>query len=250
MKNRLSKKVIGLAVFAALANVAHAGVIFSENFDSYAAGSNLSGQGGWSGDALTVGPSAGLGSSSALGTTGSGGTLNFTAHGLAALSATKKTTLSYDAFAVSGSHDSGAFFSGAAGILGGWFLDVISGGWSFDARGLSGSLGDVQVFSATINKPVTLKIIVDPVALDVFGLGNFGSGFVETTHYSIDPTVLAKIDGVTIFEDYRGTLGVDIDNISVSIPDSTGGGGVPEPASLLLLSLGLATLVSTSRLRR
>lgn len=107
MKNRLSKKVIGLAVFAALANVAQAGVIFSENFDSYTAGSNLSGQGGWSGDALTVGPSTGLGSSSALGTTGSGGTLNYTTHGLAALTSTQKSTLRFYSSAISGSHNSG-----------------------------------------------------------------------------------------------------------------------------------------------
>jgi hypothetical protein len=253
MKKHLSKKTIVLAVFAALANVAHAGVIFSENFDSYTAGSNLSGQGGWSGDALTVGPSTGLGSSSALGTTGSGGTLNFTVHSLAALSLTQKTTLSYEAFAVDRSHDSGIMFTeglGGAQFRGGWFLDVNSGGWTFDARGLSGNVQPFQQHvGAVINKPIKLDLIIDPIALDVFGRGNFGSGFIETTHYSIDPTFLAKIDGITIFEDYRGTLGVDIDNISVSIPDPNGG-GVPEPTSLLLLSLGLAMLVSVSRVRR
>ena len=118
-------------------------------------------------------------------------------------------------------------------------------------RGLSGNVQPFQLHvGVAINKLIKLDLIIDPIALDVFGRGDFGSGFVETNHYSIDPTFLAKIDGVTIFEDYRGTFGVDIDNISISIPDPTGGGDVPEPASLLLIGLGLATLVSVSRLRR
>jgi hypothetical protein len=233
-------------IAAACAERASAGIIFSENFESYAPGSNIVGQGGWVADPAvpssvgTVNPGTFLPTKVLDGRAPTGpGQQNIVNHELS-IDPNAITTLTFDAYASTiptASRNADVFFRQAgsgtnqalwhtetAAHLGGpkWSLIVDAGFHvTFDVPG-------------GYDTPVRMGIVLDGIADEIYGLYDFGGGFLETPHYAVDPARLAMFDTVQILADHRsGVNGMEVDNILV-----VDNNAVPEPASWLLLTIG------------
>ena len=242
---------------------AHGAVLMSEDFESYAENSNLIGQGGWSGHDTLVATGSGLGSMSANGRIQpatppadmSVAVYSFTT----ALSNDGVYTLSYNAYAdsVTPSHNAGIYFadnSGANGgaLMAGWFaVDQSfsqqggSQGWRFDARGLTGNADNFQFLTGGYDTVSSFEVVIDAALGEVWGRADFGSGFIETTHYAVSAAQIESITGVALFQDHRNPTyytGAEFDNIKVE--------KVPAPASLLLIGLGMLGLAAHQRKRK
>ena len=241
----------GIVVSAfAVHGAAEATTLFADNFESYAPGSNLVGQGGWAALPSSTGGGVLLSNTGSLPTTVLDGLaptssgLEFIVHPFGTtISSAVTTVLKFNALGINAagvSHDSWAGLSGTTSadsldqsVV--WTIDASTGGWSFDIRQRQ-STGIVQSFAthAGYNLPAALAIFFDPIANEVWGTFDFGAGAQDTSHFSVLPTTLAAIDRVNLGFDFRGTRGIQLDNISVTT--------VPLPAAWVLLLGAVPTL--------
>ena len=242
-----------------LAGLVHGQVLFTENFESYTNGSNLFGQGGWTGqnsgpnEFIVVGNGTYL---SGIVAARRGETaifnISFGRHALSsALSTAQITTLSFDAWGTTdspASTNSGLGFirqsdSVFANPLASW--TAVATGWDLDLRGITGNAGDYLTGVVGFNIPVVFEIVIDGPAGQVYGRYNpNGAGFTQTASYAISPAMIASIDATILFIDYQTNVSrgvAEFDNISVQ--------AVPEPSTYALL-FGLAALVGTAIRRR
>lgn len=252
------RRTIELAVAASaiaaslVATPVAATTLFQEDFEAYAVGSNLTGQGGWVPDyvtsALSVGNGTFLPTKVLNGLAPTNGQLNYTARPLGfALDPNRITTLAYDAYASfgSGAHDT-VIGLGNASIqnftIGGpnWTLDRFSGGrWRFDVTSLTGNSADFILVAGGFDNLVTMRIVVDGLANEVYGVYDFGSGAQQTPHYAVTDAQIATLNEVGVVFDFRGTLGAELDNLRLFDNVSP---AVPEPGSALLIAASLGLL--------
>ena len=225
---------------------------FEEDFESYAEGSELDGQGGWTtnGSPLIVSTGGGIGSKVGNGRIVSqAGDFSLSLRELPAsapLDPTQVYSVSFDAFAHSMSpelsHNSGVFLYDEAGVhVVGWFAENNSNtptpnvSWVF-------TLGDcAEVIAGGFDNIVSLEIVLDPEKQQTFGRADFGAGVVETAPCPMPPDAFAAIAQVGILQDFRFTgsnfLGVEIDNIKATCSegDDTGTSNQPPVAVAGLL---------------
>lgn len=121
---------------------------------------------------------------------------------------------------------------------------IISGSyWKFNANNICYGTTADESYSlpadAGINELVHATIHIDALNNKVWGTLTHSGGTVETPHYSITGDRDQIIDSVLIFQDLRNMTtydeGVDVDNVVVAY--------VPEPATLTLLTAGLAFFI-------
>jgi hypothetical protein len=222
---------------------ARAAPLFTEDFESYAPGSNLVGQNGWvealgGGSLLTVANGTLL-PTQVLDGFAIGGGENMAKHAVP-INPSAITTLRFQAYATTAgpTHNSEVGFTSSGFGFGqpfaAWESSLLSGHpWEFDAAG-----NRFFVQQGGYDRPVSLEVVIDGVSDALYGRYNFGGGFIETPHVSVSPAQLATLNGVGLFVDHRGYPGMEIDNLRIF--DSR---RVPEPASLLLLGSGVAGLV-------
>jgi len=205
-----------------------------DDFEAYAPGTGIAGQGGWYAfrpdqAPIIVSTGSGLGTLVLNGgiRTGDGSYTDpnypFVLHSLSGpLIASGISTLSADAYAFSSyrSHGPGVgFFSADGGSYFGWeavwYLDP--GGtpkWGFSGAGI----GWISVFPGGFDQPVSLEVILDGLAGEVYGRLTHSAGSYETAHVAITPSQLASLTEVAIWEDYRDSLylGAEYDNVRVT----------------------------------
>jgi len=256
-----------LAALLVLPFTATGAVWFQDDFEAYAPGTNLIGQGGWVGTGINLVNSAThLSGTSLLGPPNSGlSQLNVFGHSVGgALSAGEIYTLSFSAYAQTTtpvSHSSGLGIGNTAATLTGSFANGAmwvpveyafnSFGWRFDARQLTGGSGDYVTLSGGYDAIENLEVVIDTLAMEVYGRYDFGSGLLDTVHYSITAAQLAGIDAVAGYADYRGQnygastpygktfSNAEYDNIQFA---SSAAANVPAPSVLTLLLAGLLAL--------
>ncbi|MEM9281835.1 MAG: hypothetical protein AAGA96_08415 [Verrucomicrobiota bacterium] len=130
------------------------------------------------------------------------------------LSSRQTYELSFRARSTIDSANSGLAFDGGTYGYAGWFA-TSGGGWSFDARFVTTDGGVTPIGNAP-NTNVYLTSVIDPIAGEVYGIYDFGSGPQETQRFTLDPTKLDDILGVYMYQDFRsGSNGVTIDDIVV-----------------------------------
>ena len=208
--------------------------MFADDFEAYARGTALPGQGGWHAHALTMAPvmlaaGNGLGSTvlSGITRTGDGSYTagNFPAmmHALPRrLRPADKATLSVDAYAFTShrSHAAGASLAAPdlsvfVGWQAAWYLvpDREQAKWRFDCPG--GSI----IFHGAFDELVRLEAIVDGAAGMTYGRITHSGGVFETPHCPITPTQIANLTEVVLTEDFRDSsyLGLEYDNVHVVI---------------------------------
>jgi len=206
--------------------------IFAENFEAYAQGSNISGQGGWVGNDIRVGVGNGLGSKALDGgiyVSPPGYMPSFTVNQFApgGLSQSHLYVLTFDAYARQWSHDAGVYFYAPThydqGLSIGWWVvgtiyTNVPLGWMFDARGLTGDENALQPMGIAVDRPVTLQVVLDPANGRAWGVADFGSGTVTTNQIYFDPSRVSGITGVIAHMDFRGLdwLDAELDNIVVN----------------------------------
>jgi hypothetical protein len=229
---------------------------FFEDFEAYALGSNLCGQGCWTVNPgamwpcrTLVGVGEGLGSNVSDGLLDTGSqSIALTFHPLPALHPQAITVLSFDIYAYSNvggasSHGSGiAFARFGNDHSGGWFVGDDGSGpkWMFDARGITNDPVSFEFVGSSgegYDRTIHGEVVLDGPNGEVYGRIDLGSGFVESTHYSIPSARIATVLGIHIDHDYRSfstSVGTEIDNIFVetvpAVPVIWGlGGGVGLP---------------------
>ncbi len=198
--------------------------LFEDDFQAYADRSNLSGQGGWTGDKMLVGERATLSSSVAAGQIDPGSLERAVLqHELPAFGAEGVLTLSFRGYAYENlplSDKSGIFLSAGSDGDVGWFASKGAGlVWRFDCRDLTGIVYDFEDVFGGYGKPVSLSVVIDFSAGDAYGVSDFGDGPRESAHVGLTREQAAALHSVVIVQDYQNpdqTLGADFDDIEVS----------------------------------
>ena len=200
---------------------AEAAIVFSENFESYTAGTDITGQGGWfHPDTLTepinVRNATGLPTQVLDGTFDARGipiepaSLGRVSNNLpATLSDTEKSVLTFDAYAQSGgptAHNTSVGLH-SAGLTTGvnWQIESPPQ-WIFTTPG-----GNEEFAMATIggfNEIVAAEIWIDPVTEKTWGVLTTGSGTFTTSKFSISAAQIASLTFVTALVDYRNFSGL------------------------------------------
>ena len=238
-----------LCVFMVFTLPASASLIFSEDFESYAPGSSLSGQGGWVGDMMYVNNGSYMTGSNVLDGRDDIGVNMFSVSRNsfgASLDNAAVSTMTFDAYATSSvpiTHASGVGLDNAAGgSLAAWFTgrDNATGllGWSFEVSGLLDTTAYVR-YGGGYDEIVTMGIVVDGIANEIYGTYSYASGgYGETTHYAVTDAQIDELNAAVIYVDYRPPTtstylgetyaGGEFDNLMV----------IPEPATLALIALG------------
>lgn len=252
--------VIGILIALFLCSTVYASeLIFSEDFESYVDGSNLSGQGGWEGGgwqgnhSMLVGFGTGLPSNTKAlhGRIDPGHNYDSYSRNLFPLlfDGLYLITLTFDAFAysetppytnVGGSHGSGIGFHQGDFNWGAMWMahsnpaahdnpEPNFQGWMFDARFLTGNSTALDWISDGYDQLVSMSIIIDLVNLELYGIADFGNnGVFETTHFDIIADRLSELNGVMVSQDYRlpYSSGAEFDNIilEVFLMDNDGDG--------------------------
>ncbi len=221
--------------------------LFTENFEAYSNGSNLAGQGGWSGcGSIPINAGSGLPTKVARVDSGSGGCssptgIAFISHLLgSSLGPNTITTLSFDAFAPVNSHNYALSLNSVQGTHG---IVIFT---NFNIPGWQITLQDTSTFiqiPGGLGMPVSFNLVVDQQAQIAYALYNFGSGTQTSATLSlVGHTELSQADAVSVFGDYRfGTLQGQFDNIVVSQTTT------PEPSSLWIAGFSLAGLLTLNR---
>lgn len=234
--------VLGISTALAFAGVNHvvAATLFAEDFESYAVGTNLIGQGGWFGgnDPVIVNNIGPLPTRVADGVNSiSGSFFGNASHAiLGGLPTDSVSTVTFDGFASNGSHDSWAGLSNtndgislSTSIT--WDINGFSSqgpvGWTFNIRQSTGPLLTRFSTGSGLGTPAKFTIIIDPMALQAWGTFDFGAGATETPHVAVAAGTIAALDAVNIGFDFRGTRGIQVDNIIAS--------SIPVPAALYLM---------------
>ena len=210
--------------------------LFSENFESYTSGSLINASGSkWNGDKIYVTNGSYMSGNVLNGRYDIGtDTMSIVYSELSrALTGEETVTMSFDAYATTDSPISHNQVIGlgvaedAAKVF--WNPaeeKVGSGMWRFDAHLLTGKASDYEDISGGYDTNVSMKIVVDGVNNEVYGVYNFGSGEHETTHYTVTEPDIEKLDAVYIYADFRSPTaastqygaafsGIELDNILV-----------------------------------
>ena len=243
--------ICALGVSMATSTAVRAVELFSENFEAYAEGSNLFGQGGWAdhpifgnfAEETLVGQGAGLGSKVSNGRINTGsGMFGYAVQPIAAPSSSDIYTLSFDAFAYSTepeSHvallgfvfDDGSLLTWQAGNNPDGDPPLINA-WRFTVDNVTGDHADNTFYQGGFDRPVQFEIVIDAVNLEFYGRYDFGAGFQSTPTFALTQSQVDELNGLCILNDYRrpnNYLGVELDNIllSRSGPDSDND-GIPD----------------------
>ena len=218
--------------------------LFSEDFESYSTPQLITERNGWSGDDGYVNNATYLSSRVFDGRYDIGSdTYSVIYNSLPRnLSTEERVVLSFDAYATTDfpfSHNT-AIGLGVAGDAGKVFWypaeDIPGAGkWRFDARGVTGVTGDYVEYAGGYDTAVTLKVVVDGINGEVYGLYDFGMGEQETTHYAVDGAAIEALNAVYLYADYRSPTAastsygtrfssIELDNLLVttSAADATG----------------------------
>jgi len=241
---------VAASLWAVGAPHASAATLFSEDFESYAAGSDLNGQGGWivqgfpgGPDAVPVNASASLPTKVLDGDSATGSYLNIATRAVGSpLPSDRMTMMSFDAYASSSSHNSWAGLNDSgAGVLGNaaiWERDLDA--WRLSVF-QSGSVRVDHDIGAVLGA-IKFALFFDPSTQQVWGTYNDGSGTVSTPHFVFLAASISLLDTVHVGVDLRSTRGIELDNILVS--------SVPEPATALLFFAALPALAMVVRRRK
>ncbi|MFO1515249.1 MAG: hypothetical protein U1F83_20505 [Verrucomicrobiota bacterium] len=222
-----------------VANPGQAQTLFSEDFESYQAGTQLGGQGGW-GASLKVGFSTNLNS---IVLDGRQPIINDSGWGMAGhlvnrpLRTNEITRFIFTAFATTVppiATNSGMYLS----VVGygpnlGWFVRTVPGGpgWTFDARPVTHQSGSYVDVLGGYDAPVNLGVVIDGPAGNVYGTYNFGSGQETTQRFPITPTSIASLTAVFADSYFDwGARGAQFDNLRVVV--------APQAPSLDLTIIG------------
>ncbi len=213
-------------------------ILFSEDFEAYTPGSNLAGQGGWTGDEIRVGNGAFLDTNVLNGRDDIGIKIQSNvSHSLSrSLNSSEITKLTFDAWATSNfplTHNMVVGFGNTQDSI---YPDVfwypaensssLPRSWTFLARALTGNADHRFDISGGYNQAVTLSIVVNGAANEIFGIYDFGAGPKETPHFNITPEQIKSLNTVAISADFRAPttstplgsqyIGGEFDNILVT----------------------------------
>ncbi|MBT7307913.1 MAG: hypothetical protein HN842_06825 [Gammaproteobacteria bacterium] len=214
-------------------------ILFREDFESYTATELVTNKNGWEGDAAYVNRGTYLASNVLDGRFDIGQDIfSIIYNNLSrSLSSSQVTTFSFDAYATTTapiSHNAVIGF-GIGGDGAKLFWNPAengrnSGMWSFDARGVTGNPTDYQRISGGFDQAVSLKIVIDGPAGELYGLYDIGSGEQKTVVYSVSSESIERLNAVYLNPDFRSPTaastslgsrysGIEVDNIEVSISD-------------------------------
>jgi hypothetical protein len=224
---------------------------FSDNFESYAPGSNLAGQGGWTGcGTIPINTSSSLPTQVArvdlgsAGCTGAKSGFAYLDHTFSGnIGSNAVTTLSFNAYAPNGSHDMNVFLSDSGGnnINGVDFeTDRTVPGWQLIFYKNGDGTTKILIPGGT-GAPVSFKIVIDVPDQDLYAIYDFGGGPQTTGTLSLaGDTTLSQWNTLSLAGDYRfGLPQGQIDNLSLTQkPTAT-----PEPCYLSLLGAGVAAML-------
>jgi hypothetical protein len=243
--------VFCLAIFSftCLMNSASAAVIFSEDFENYAPGSNIVGQGGWTHfDAISTDPylvTAGTGMSTNVlnGHVLPSGSSFFSRviHAFAPLNPDALTTFSYDTYLFSSgpaSNNTTMGFLSSTGPSdvnwGNYPVSVGDDDWSFVANGIT-----QNYIGFGFDETVQAQIVVDGVNNEIFGILTHSGGILTTNPVAVSDAYISSLDLIHSVVDYRHSspTGVEFDNLLLTSVV------VPEPSSMLLLGIGALILI-------
>ena len=207
-------------------------ITFSDDFESYASGSNLAGQGGWVQSDTSIAPmivsgGGGLGSNVADGTirTGdgsyTGNSISIVSHSLDGLFGRGKiTNLSFDAFATTAnrSHSAGTLLaSHDLGVQVGWYADWYDSVDREQPKWQFYTPSGVEVIHGGFDERVHFGITADGRRNTVAGSLTYSGGTILTAEYGLTDEQFSSLTAVSLLQDFRDIyLGVEIDNISVT----------------------------------
>lgn len=244
----------GLAALLIAAATAPAGAatLFEDDFEAYAAGSTLQGQGGWFGhmDPVQVNDSDRLGGSTSRvldGLTAGrlGQRYGSALHGFEAPGG--RYEMSFDAYAYNTRNTWGGLSSLSEGSetrvdTGVFWLE--NGGWHLLIRDAGVVVVDHVVGSIGAG-PVHLAITIDPVSRQVFGTFDHGTA---TPTFEVSAHFVDALDGVNFGVDYRNREpfypGLQVDNLRVLSVSA-----VPEGGTRGLMLAGAVALAGGLRRR-
>lgn len=251
-RRNIELTVAASAIAASLvATPAAATTLFQEDFEAYAVGSNVTGQGGWVPDyvtsAINVGNGSFLPTKVLNGLDPTNGALNYTARPLGfALDPNRITTLAFDAYAKSAATHDATIGLGNSSIQNlvqsgpYWFNNFFADhGWHFFAQALTGNPGDFFDVPGGYDRPLRMSIVIDGLANEVYGIYDFGGGPLQTPHYAVTDAQIVTLNEVGVEFDFRGTFGPELDNLRVF--DNVAA-AVPEPGTALLIAASLGLL--------
>lgn len=251
----LGRKFVSAVCVLALSGIsaihsATASTLLHDDFESYASGSNLVGQNGWTDEyggvfTIQIDPGSGLSTQVVNGRHPYYG-IHWASKSLAgSISSTDRVVLTFDGYGTSSfppSTNSGVGLLAGPGLsnpTGGvwWDINSDAGGWSLDARGISGDTSNRFTIPGHYDAAGHFSIVLAGAVNEVYGIADFGSGPIETPHFVVTGSAIAALNKVVLFQDYQinvNRLGAEFDNLSIT--------AVPEPAEVSLLLAGLALI--------
>ncbi|MDP6346593.1 MAG: hypothetical protein QF491_23890, partial [Alphaproteobacteria bacterium] len=211
---------LALSLVLTAATTAQAAVLFTEDFQGHADGSIVTSANGWTGTVVNVNDSGNFGGSRVLDGIDYAGTVDGFAYierSFGGLASGAIHEMTIDAFAQSTSLQShnngmglGSSASGSGDRAGAYWsplydVNNVAGqtGWVFAANGIAGGTGNTEIVIGGFDAVRSLKIVVDGIAGEVYGVYDFGSGSTETAHFAVGAAEIAAIDEVFGFFDFR-----------------------------------------------